>query len=362
VARAGRQLTSTARVALVGYGMGGSVFHAPFIHAEGRLELASVVTGNAERRAEVLARYPGTQVDERVEDLLDRLDDIDLVVVSTPNATHVAVAEAVLSNRRPVVVDKPVTPSADETRRLAVLAAAAGTAVVPFQNRRWDGDFRTVVDLLGDQALGTLHTFESRYERWRPHVSHGPVRAWKNDPEPGAGGGILYDLGTHLIDQAVALFGRPQAVFADIAIRRADSGVDDDVFLALHYPGGPRVHLWASAVAADQGPRFRLLGDAAAYVKFGMDVQEAALSAGQSPAQAGWGEEPESSWGHLVTGVERRAVPTLAGAYGFFYAGMASFLLDGAPPPVDVADAIVSAEVIEAARASSQSGVVAPVS
>ena len=346
-----------ARVALVGYGMGGSLFHAPFIDAEPRLELAMVVTANPERQAEVRTRYPAARVDPGVEDLLARLDDIELVVVTTPNASHAAVAEAVLERRRPVVVDKPVTPTSQETRRLAALAGAAGTAVVPFQNRRWDGDFRTVVDLLGQEALGALQTFESRFERWQPRAPSSP-RAWKNDPQPGAGTGILFDLGTHLIDQAVVFFGRPQGVSADVAIRRADSAVDDDDFVALHYAGGPRVHLWTSAVAADRGPRFRLLGSAAGYVKYGMDVQEAQLAAGHSPGEPGWGEEPEGSWGHLVAGTERRAVPTLPGAYGLFYAGMAAFLLDGSSPPVDIQDAIVTAEVIEAALDSATTGTV----
>ncbi len=348
----------TAGVALVGYGMGGAVFHAPFIAAEPRLQLAAVVTANPERRAEVLARYPGARVEREVESLLTRLDDVDLVVVTTPNASHAAVAAAVLARGRSVVVDKPVTPTSDETRRLRALAASTGTVVVPFQNRRWDGDFRTVVDLLGRDALGTVHTFESRYERWQPHVS---PRTWKNDPEPGAGTGILYDLGTHLVDQAVALFGRPRSVYADIAVRRPASRVDDDVFVALGYPGGPRVHLWTSAVAPDLGPRFRLLGDAAAYVKRGMDVQEAQLVAGHSPREPGWGEEPESSWGEVVAGPERRLVPTLPGAYGLFYAGMASCLLDGAPPPVDIDDAVLTAEIIQAAQASARDGAVAPV-
>ncbi len=345
----------TVRVALVGYGMGGSVFHAPFIDAEPRLELVSVVTGNPERRAEVMARYAGVRVEREVEALLGRLDDIDLVVVTTPNASHAAVAAAVLARGRPVVVDKPVTPASGETRRLRDLAGSTGTAVVPFQNRRWDGDFRTVADLLSRDTLGTLHTFESRYERWQPH---GSARAWKNDPEPGAGTGILYDLGTHLIDQAVALFGRPQSVYADFAVRRDASRVDDDVFVALGYPGGPRVHLWMSAVAADVGPRFRLLGDSAAYVKRGMDVQEALLAAGHSPREPGWGEEPKSSWGEVVVGAERRPVPTLPGAYGLFYAGMASFLLDSMPPPIDIDDAVLTAEIIEATQASARAGTV----
>jgi scyllo-inositol 2-dehydrogenase (NADP+) len=347
-------------VALIGYGMGGALFHAPFIAADPRLDLAVVVTANAERRRAVLARYPDTAVLGRTEELLDRLDEFDLVVISTPNATHAALAEAVLSQGTPAVVDKPVTASADATRRLATLAEARGTWVVPFQNRRWDGDFRTVVDLLRHGELGVLHTFESRYERWQPQVSADPGRAWKNDGQPGVGVGILFDLGSHLIDQAVVLFGRPQGVYGDVAVRRPSSEVDDDVFLALQYPGGPRVHLWMSAVAADQGPRFRLLGDAAAYVKWGMDPQEASLSDGHSPREPNWGEEPETRWGHLETGAQRRAVPTLAGSYQLFYAGMAALLLDGAPPPVDIADAIVTAEIIEAATLSSRTGIVAP--
>ena len=137
-----------------------------------------------------------------------------------------------------MVVDKPVTPSSRETRRLATLARDVGTKVVPYQNRRWDGDFRTILHLLAQGALGTLHSFESRYERWRPQLAN--ARTWKNDPEPGAGTGIVFDLGTHVIDQAVSLFGRPEAVYADIATRRPDSRVDDDVFVALLYPGGPR--------------------------------------------------------------------------------------------------------------------------
>jgi scyllo-inositol 2-dehydrogenase (NADP+) len=346
------------RVALIGYGMGGSLFHAPFIAADPYLDLALVVTSDPDRRAAVLTRYPDTDLVHSVEDLLARLDDIDLVVVSTPNSTHQAIAEAVISRRRPVVVDKPVTATAVGTRQLAALAESNGTTIIPFQNRRWDGDFRTVVALVRSGELGPLHTFESRYERWQPQVSQARDRAWKNDPRGGAGVGILFDLGTHVIDQAVMLFGRPEAVYAEVAVRRIGSHVDDDVFVALRYPHGPRVHLWMSAVAADRGPRFRLLGDASAYVKTGMDLQESLLSEGHSPAEPGWGEEPPTSWGHIDTGVTRRVLPTLAGAYQLFYAGVASFLLDGSPPPVDIADAITTAEVIEAAYLSSRTGTV----
>jgi scyllo-inositol 2-dehydrogenase (NADP+) len=349
---------TVGRVALVGYGFGGSVFHAPFIAAEPRLDLVCVVTANSGRQRHAVARYPGVMVLSTFEELLGQIDDLDLVVVSTPNATHFAFAEAVLGHSRPVVVDKPVAPTADEVRHLAEIAVAAGTVVVPFHNRRWDGDFRTVASVLGAGELGTLHAFESRYERWQPQVPNDPDRAWKRDSSPGAAAGIVHDLGTHLVDQAVALFGRPDAVYAEVARRRRGDGVDDDAFIALRYAIGPRVHLWAGAVAADQGPRFRLLGSAGAYTKSGMDVQEAALIAGRLPGGQSWGQEPMSSWGRINTGAELRSVRTCPGAYGLFYAGMAAFLLDGARPPVDIADAILTAEIIEAALGSAHSGAV----
>jgi scyllo-inositol 2-dehydrogenase (NADP+) len=351
--------SGVVNVALIGYGMGGSLFHAPFIAHDPRLHLCAVVTADASRQARVRARYPTAALYRDVSTLLAERDDIGLVVVSTPNATHVTLAETILSHGLPVVVDKPVAPTSAETRRLAVLAEENDAWVVPFQNRRWDGDFRTVVELLRTGALGTLSTFESRFERWQPQISVMPERSWKYDPQPGAGTGILFDLGAHLVDQAVMLFGRPDEVFGQVATRRAPSGVDDDVFVALDYSGGPRVHLWMSAVAADRGPRFRLLGDRAAYVKWGMDTQEAHLSEGGSPGGPNWGEEPVESWGELMTGAERRRVPTLAGSYQLFYSAMASLLLDGAPPPVAVADAVVTAEIIEAAYRSSRTKSVA---
>jgi scyllo-inositol 2-dehydrogenase (NADP+) len=349
---------TVGRVALVGYGLGGSVFHAPFIAAEPRLDLAFVVSANQERQRQALARYPGVTILSSFEELLDQIDDLDLVVVSTPNATHVTFAEAVLSHSRPVVVDKPVAPSAEEVGRLAGLAVAASTVVVPFHNRRWDGDFRTVESLLGAGELGTLHTFESRFERWQPQVSSDPGRAWKRDASPSAAAGVVHDLGTHLVDQAVVLFGRPDAVYAEAARRRPGVEVNDDAFIALRYADGPRVHLWASLVAADQGPRFRLLGSAGAYTKLGMDVQEAALIAGDRPTDPGFGEEPMPSWGRIGAGPESRAVPTFAGDYGLFYAGIAAFLLDGAPPPVAIADALLTAEIIDAALRSANTGAV----
>ena len=198
------------RTALVGYGLGGSAFHAPFIAADPRMELAVVVTSSPERQSQVRSRYRGASVLGSFDQLLDSLDVVDLVVLSTPNVTHVALAEAVLQRGRHLVVDKPVAPTAAQLRQLVELAHRAGQHLVPFQNRRWDGDFRTVQSLLQSDRLGTVHRFESRYERWQPQISSGPQRTWKRDPAPGHATGILYDLGSHLIDQVVVALRSPR--------------------------------------------------------------------------------------------------------------------------------------------------------
>jgi len=348
-----------ARVALVGYGLGGSVFHAPFIAAEPRLDLAAIVTGDPRRQERARARHPGAEVLGGVDLLLDRLREVDLVVISTPNATHAPLATEVLERGRPVVVDKPVAPTVAEVLSLRRLATSTGLCVVPFHNRRWDGDFRTVTDLLEGGELGEVHRVESRFERWQPRGPARPAPDWKEDPAPGAGTGILQDLGTHLVDQAVVLFGPPRQVYAELAVRRPGARVVDDMFVALAYDPGPRVHLWASALAANRGPRFRVLGSTGAYVKYGMDVQEEALRAGGVPGTPGWGQEPPASFGRIERGDgEGRAVPTRPGAYQAFYARMAACVLDGAPPPVSTDDAVVVARTVEAAARSAREGAV----
>ena len=201
--------------------MGGSLFHAPFIAADPRLELTAVVTADAERQRAVRSRYPGTDVLGRTQDLLDRLDDVDLVVISTPNGTHAGLAEAVLSQGKPVVVDKPVTPTAEETRRLATLAHAVGHVGGALPESALGRRLSDRGGPLAPPRSGVLHVFESRDERWQPRVPADPGRAWKNE----RGAGILPDLGSHLVDQAVVLFGRPQGVYGDVAARRRTPAV-----------------------------------------------------------------------------------------------------------------------------------------
>ena len=336
------------RVALVGYGYGGSTFHAPLISTTPAMVLAGVVTRDPARAAEVGRRYPGCRVLDRPDDLFAEPGAWDVIVVSTPNRTHVGLATAALEAGLHCVVDKPVAADPSAARDLGRLAAARARLLVPFHNRRWDGDFLTVRALVDDGRLGTVHRFESRFERWRPDPSVGRGPGWKDDPDPAAGGGLLFDLGSHLVDQALVLWGRPRDVYAELDARRPGVHVDDDAFVALSWNDGRRAHLWASALAADPGPRFRVLGSRSAYVKWGMDPQEDALRGGLTPAVLDWGAAPPDTWGRLGGD----PVPTVPGAYPRFYAALASSVRDGAPPPVAWADAVTGLEILDAARRS----------
>jgi predicted dehydrogenase len=339
-----------ARVALIGYGLGGSVFHAPLIATTPGLSLDVIVTSDASRQASARERYPRTRVITDVGRLLTIAGDLDLAVVSVPNAAHFSVAEALLSAGLPAVVDKPVTPTSREARRLEDLAFDRGVSVIPYHNRRWDGDFLTAAELIGSGRLGEIWRFESRFERWRPGALSGAP--WKHDLTL-PGGGILFDLGSHLIDQAIYLFGVPRSVYAEL---RAHGRVpDNDAFVALSYGDRLVVHLWASSTAAQLGPRFRVLGAQGSYLKYGLDPQEDALRAGRLPTEPGWGEELAEAWGKAGSVGDFRPVPTRPGAYQMFYRGVAEHLISGAPPPVRSEDAIAGLEVIEAALASAAS-------
>jgi predicted dehydrogenase len=256
-----------------------------------------------------------------------------------------------------VVVDKPLAPTAAEGRRVVEAASAAGVLLTVFHNRRWDGDMRTVIRLREEDAVGPVTRFESRFERWRPEVKTG---AWRERGAPEDAGGVLFDLGSHLVDQTIVLFGRPTHVYAEVDRRRPGAEVDDDAFVALAHRGGVRSHLWTSHVAALPQARMRLLGLRGAYVKDGLDGQEDALRAGQRPGDPGWGEDPPDRWGWLGTEEDGRRVETERGAYEQFYAAVARSLRKGAPPPVDPMDAVVGLEVLEAAFESARRAQVVP--
>lgn len=345
------------RVALVGYGVAGAAFHAPFIAATPGLRLATVVTRDPARRARLAADHPEARAVATADALWDAPAAHDVVVIAAPNRAHVPLARAALDAGLPVVVDKPLALTAAEGAALVEDARRRGVLLTVFQNRRWDGDLLTVRRLLAEGALGAVARFESRFERWRPQ----PKGGWRESGAPEEGGGLLYDLGSHLVDQARHLFGPVTRVYAE-QDRRRGLPVDDDAFVALTHASGVRSHLWMSAVAAQLGPRFRVLGSRAAYVKHGLDVQEAllrepAVGAGTPrPGDPGWGAEPEARWGTLGAGDELRPVPTERGDYGHFYAALAAALRDGAPPPVDPADAVATLALLDAARRSAAEG------
>ncbi|MFI1971737.1 oxidoreductase [Streptomyces cinnamoneus] len=347
------------RVGLIGYGLAGSVFHAPLVAATDGLVLDTVVTANPERQQQALAEHPQVRTADTADALLARAGELDLVVIASPNRTHVPLARAALEAGLPVVVDKPLAATAAEAEELAALAEARGLLLSAFQNRRWDNDFRTVRGLVADGTLGRVQRFESRFERWRPH----PKGGWRESGDPAEIGGLLYDLGSHLVDQALTLFGPAVTVYAEADVRRPGAEADDDTFIALTHANGVRSHLWMSATTAQLGPRFRVLGDAAGYVKYGLDPQEAALREGLRPGgtQDAWGVEPPASWGRLGAGESPltgggEPVPTLPGDYPAYYAAVAEALRTGGRPPVTAAEAAAALRVLEAAKVSAAEG------
>lgn len=339
------------RAAVLGYGFAGRIFHAPFLQAAG-FEVAAISTTAPARVAQASADFPDAEIAASADELIGR-EDLDLIVVATPNASHTALAIAALEHGHDVVVDKPFAPTVADAKQIVATADDTGGVLSVFQSRRFDSDFRTVRQVLDSGELGAVHRFESRYERWRPAVSDG----WRESADPAEAGGLLFDLGAHLIDQFVSLFGTPTTVYAELGQRRAGSSVPDDVFLALQTETVTG-HLWMSSLAADAGPRFRVLGDRAAFVKRGMDPQEAALLAGHRPPAADWGAESPGEYGRIGSDGTWRTVESARGDYTDFYRELAVAIAGHGPVPVDAADAVLGLQVIQAAQRSAAAGTV----
>jgi scyllo-inositol 2-dehydrogenase (NADP+) len=334
------------RVGLVGYGMAGRVFHAPVIGAVPGLRLTTVV----ERRTDDSSkRYPWVRVVRGAAELFDD-DEVDLVVVATPTDTHFDLAKRALLAGKHVVVDKPFTTTTERAAELIELARHRGLILSVFHNRRWDGDFLTVRRLLGRGLLGRLVEFESHFDRFRSALRPG---AWRE--EDGAGGGILYDLGVHLADQALVLFGPPSAVTADVRIQRDGAKADDCFEVILHYDR-LKVTLKSTMLARTPGPRFLLHGTQGSFVKHGLDPQEDALKAGRTPDEPGWGEEAGEHWGALDTEVDglrvAGKVETLPGCYQAFYQNVLDAIAGRAELAVRPEEAALTIRVVELARRS----------
>jgi predicted dehydrogenase len=341
---------SHVRIGLVGYGFGGRFFHAPFLAAAAGCEFLGVVTTSAERRQEFAERFPGRATFDSLEQLAAA--GAEAVTICTPASTHVELTQRALGLGLAVVCDKPFALDARSARQTVLLSQELERPLTVFQNRRWDSDFRTVRKALADGVLGDPTRFESRFERFAP------------DPGPSAsGGGSLLDFGSHLVDQALLLFGPAQSVYAEMHTSDHAPGLDDDVFLAVTHAGGVRSHLWGSWRQSAPGPRFRVTGTAASYVVVpDMDGQESRLVAGDTPARdPDWGTEPEYRWGRVFRGEKVGLLASERGAWDLFYPAFAKAVRGDGPVPVDPWDAVATAEVLDAARESATTGGVATV-
>lgn len=329
-------------VGLVGYGLAGSVFHAPLIQAADRLNLAAVSTS---RDVEAGAARIVPSAEALIGD-----PGLDLIVVASPHSSHFALARAALLAGKHVVVDKPFALCVSEADELIAVASERKLMIAPFHNRRWDGDYLTVKRFVESGRLGTLARFEAHWDRFRPEFREG----WKDSAEAGAG--LLNDLGPHLIDQALQIFGWPDRLAGDVAVQRQGGTVDDHFELALHY-GAMRVILGSTVLGAAPRPRFALHGTRGSLVKFGLDPQEDRLKAGRRPTDAGFGDDDPALFA-TFTDAEGRTerIATESGCYLSFYAQVAACILDGAAVPVDPVDARDGLHIIELSRQSADEG------
>ncbi len=336
------------RVGLVGFGMAGRVFHAPLISSVEGLELAAVVERHSDDAAQ---RYPGIVTYRSLEDMLAD-DSLGLLVVATPSGTHFETARQALQAGKNLVVDKPVSVTSAEIAQLIAVAKSNGSLLIPFHNRRWDSEIQTVQKLLSEGHLGRLVHIESRLDRWRPGATR---RQWKDTPEQG--GGVLLDLGTHVVDQALSLLGKPLGVSAEVLRERDGEGADDSFTIRLRYPR-LCVTLGANNLSSPPGARFHLRGTKGNFRKKTADLQEEELNKiTRIPPGAPWGGEPPSDWGILYVDMDgamvSRPVASIPGDYRLFYSGVRDALLGKASPPVTALDAWRVARVLEWARDSS---------
>lgn len=332
------------QVALVGYGLSGKVFHGPFLKALSQYQVKYIVTSAPEKQEQARLDFPDAVIVPEFHSLLTD-EALDLIVLCTPNTLHFPQAKAALCAGKHVVVEKPFAVTAVEAAELAALAETHNCILSIYHNRRYDGDFKTLKALLKTGTFGEAVRFESRFDRYRPEFK---VNSWREDALPGSG--LLYDLGSHLIDQTLQLFGLPRTLYAEVRSER--HGKTDDAFeMHLHY-FDLKVTLQASSLIKEATPRFALYGTHGAYVKYGLDPQEAALRAGTLPLTLDWGTEPENQWGILNTASGRVAHPTQQGSYQDYYLELYDAIVTHKPAPVTALDGLRVIQLIEAALES----------
>jgi predicted dehydrogenase len=341
-------------VGLIGFGFAGRTFHAPVISAVEGLRLAAILQRNG---SEAEQAYPAARIVRSLDDLL-AIDSIKLIVIATSNPSHFDLAKQCLLAGRNVVIDKPFTPTYAEAAELAELAERNRRVLSVYQNRRWDGDFLTVRHLLAENKLGRIVLFESHFDRFRPHLKTG---AWRERPEPGSG--LLFDLGPHLIDQTLVLFGVPEAISADVRIEREGAAVDDGFDVVFHYPK-MRALLRASVLVSTTTPRFAIQGTQGGYLKYGLDPQEDALKRGEKPTGDSWGLDTKDRWGKLWTAdgdsLTSETFPTAPGNYRGYYENVRDAILGTAPLAVTPQQALLVMMGLELAMESSRKRCVIP--
>jgi predicted dehydrogenase len=332
------------RVGLVGFGTVAERFHAPLISFEPAFRLSYVVERHRERSREL---YPQVTVLRSLDEMLRTT--VDLVVVLTPNESHFELAHKALSAGKHVVIDKPMTVSSEQADELISLAVRKGLTLSVFHNRRWDSDFLTLKSLLKSRTLGKIVELESRFDRFRPQ----PKGGWRE--KSGVGTGVLYDIGSHLVDQALVLFGLPRAVWADVQVQRDGVSADDWFRVLLDYPE-TRVCLRASCLAAGPMVRFCVRGTKGTWIKHGLDSQEFDLAEGRLPGENGWGVEDEENWGVIYRADEEQKTRSLPGHYTEFYRLLAQSLEDGSEPPVRPGEARDVVRCLELCLKSCETG------
>ncbi len=335
--------------ALASFGMSGVVFHAPLVEANKGYLLSTVLERT---KSESKERYPKARIVRSFQELC-KDDGIELIVINTPDNTHFELTKMALEHGKHVVVEKPFTQSYDHALRLMDLAKKQGLILCVFQNRRWDGDFLTVQKVISEKLLGRLVSFESHFDRFRNYIQDG---TWKEDASTGTG--TLYNLGSHMIDQALVLFGNPISVFADVRIMRTGGTVDDSFDIWMEYPD-VKVKVCGSYLVREPGPRYILHGTEGSFLKWGIDPQEEALKAGNTPGLPGWGEEPREEWGLLHTRIAgkdyRGKMETIPGNYSLFYDNVYAAIRHGEPLAVKAEESAMGIRIIEACFESVQS-------
>ncbi|MBA3859335.1 MAG: oxidoreductase [Cyanobacteria bacterium PR.3.49] len=349
---------SNLRIALMGFGLAGEIFHAPILKVTDGLEVTVITSSDSTRQKKAATVFPKAEIVDSFDTAIkSHKEKFDLAVIVSPNKWHAPQAKAALEAGKSVVVDKPFAVNSRECRELIETAQKHKQLLTVYQNRRWDNDFLTLQKLLKDNVLQDVVRFESRFERFRNKID---TKKWREVVGTDEGGGLLFDLGSHLIDQACVLFGTPTTIYCELDKRRDGVRADDDAFVALEFESGVRAHLHANMVSAIPGPRFRLLAMNGGYEKFGLDPQEDALRAGLTPKEKNWGIESASLSGKLA--IERNgkmvteSLVCEKGNYQLFYIALRDAIANNTPAPVDPEDALKTISIIEHARQSSQLG------